>query len=54
MAISSSETVKPEERFSIEEVGNDCHARASQKGASMRDEAEMQRMGKFQELRVGT
>jgi hypothetical protein len=49
---TNTEIAKPEERFSIEEVGSDGHAKASQKGATARDEAEMNRMGKAQELRV--
>lgn len=42
--------MKPEERFSIEELGHD--GKMPTKGGTAADEREMQRMGKAQELRV--
>ena len=44
--------MKPEECFSIEEIGHDGKAAAIAKGGTAADEREMQRMGKAQELRV--
>lgn len=44
--------VKPEERFSLEEIDHDGKAAVKAKGGTTADEREMQRMGKAQELRV--
>lgn len=46
--------MKPEERFSIEELDHEGKANATAKGGTPNDDREMHRMGKVQELRVSS
>ena len=51
MSTAPMADIKPEQRFSVDEIANDGKA-VLQKGGTPVDEREMVRMGKKQELRV--
>lgn len=55
MTTTALPDMKPEERLSIEEVDHhEGKGNATAKGGTPQDDREMHRMGKTQELRVGS